>query len=39
MSIVISSKSGWDNAQILHVTSHGDGNELTKTKLETPGIF
>ncbi|XP_048513840.1 endothelin-converting enzyme homolog isoform X3 [Athalia rosae] len=24
MSIVISSKSGWDNAQILHVTSHGD---------------
>ncbi|XP_046478357.1 endothelin-converting enzyme homolog isoform X1 [Neodiprion pinetum] len=24
MSIVISSKSGWDNAQILHVTSHSD---------------
>lgn len=26
-TIVISSKNGWDEAQILHVTSHGEGEK------------
>jgi len=28
LAIVISSKNGWDKAQILHVTSHGESKKM-----------
>ncbi|KYM76847.1 Endothelin-converting enzyme 1 [Atta colombica] len=32
LAIVISSKNGWDKAQILHVTSHGENDTLCLTE-------
>lgn len=30
LSTVISHKNGWDEAQILHVTSHGEGKIIIR---------
>lgn len=33
LAIVISSKNGWDEAQILHVAPHGDGTKMIMIEL------
>jgi len=42
LAIVISSKNGWDEAQILHVTSHGEGKKnimITSIKILIAAII